>query len=109
MTAARDPHFTEYVLSGSDEAFARLVEAHIGMVHSTARRMLGDRGDAAADVAQMVFSRLTRKARTPPPAAGGECLAAQTCLAGLFSFLTVMSGIKTLTASVLPGMAAGGI
>ncbi|MES2709537.1 MAG: sigma-70 family RNA polymerase sigma factor [Verrucomicrobiota bacterium] len=65
--SASDPHFTEFARTGSEEAFRRLVGRHMGMVHSAARRLLGNRGDAAADVAQTVFSQLARRAGTLPP------------------------------------------
>ncbi|MES2709441.1 MAG: sigma-70 family RNA polymerase sigma factor [Verrucomicrobiota bacterium] len=65
--AASDPHFTEFVRNGSEEAFQRLVARHMDMVHSTAGRLLGDRRDAAADVAQTVFTQLARRAALLPP------------------------------------------
>lgn len=64
---ASDPHFTEFLRNGSEPAFTRLVERHMGLVHGTARRVLGNaREDALADVAQTVFSRLAAQARRLP-------------------------------------------
>ncbi len=50
-----------FAFSGSDEAFAKLVDRHAGMVYSTCLRMLGTQG-AAEEAAGAVFMVLARKA-----------------------------------------------
>ncbi|MES2707698.1 MAG: sigma-70 family RNA polymerase sigma factor [Verrucomicrobiota bacterium] len=65
--SASDPNLTEFVRNGSEQAFARLLERHMGLVYATARRVLGAaREDAAADVAQTVFCQLAGQARRLP-------------------------------------------
>src|SRR5216117_3666484 len=51
----------DYVTSGSDAAFAELVDRYVDFVYSTARRQLGNE-QLAEEVAQVVFSLLARKA-----------------------------------------------
>ena len=50
-----------FAFSGSDEAFAKLVDRHAGMVYATCLRMLGTRS-AAEEAAQAVFMVLARNA-----------------------------------------------
>ena len=59
--------FAEYAATGCEVASRTLVTAHLGLVHSTAMRLLlnGD-SHAAQDVAQEVFTLLARKARRLP-------------------------------------------
>ena len=51
----------EFVRNGSDAAFRRVVDRHLGMVHAAARRQLRN-AQAADDVAQAVFILLAQKA-----------------------------------------------
>ena len=62
----------EYVRASSQEAFRELVDRHLPMVYSTARRMVHD-GHLAEDVAQNVFATLVQKARAlgASPVVGG--------------------------------------
>ena len=54
----------EYVEAGSESAFRELVEGYIGLVYSTALRLVAEDAHRAEDVTQMVFVRLTHKAKT---------------------------------------------
>jgi RNA polymerase sigma factor (sigma-70 family) len=51
----------------SQEAFRELVRRYTDLVYSTAKRRLGGMEHGAADVTQMVFTRLARKAAGLPP------------------------------------------
>jgi RNA polymerase sigma factor (sigma-70 family) len=57
-------HLAEYVQTGSERAFSELVEAYVGLVYSTALRLVNGDRPAAEDVAQTVFIDLARSART---------------------------------------------
>jgi len=56
----------DYVRNGSEEAFRELVTRYLGLVFSTAIRLVGGDAPLAEDVAQTVFVDLARKARALP-------------------------------------------
>ena len=62
----------EFVHHSSEDAFGMLVERHLRMVLSAARRMMNDE-HLAQDVTQIVFTTLAQKARgiRPPQVVGG--------------------------------------
>ena len=51
---------TQFVLNGSDEAFAALVRKYANLIYSTARRMAQE--DLAHDITQATFIVLAKKA-----------------------------------------------
>src|SRR6266850_4992457 len=56
----------EYVKNGSEAAFRELVQAYVGLVYSTALRLLNGDRHLAEDVTQIVFTDLARLARKLP-------------------------------------------
>ncbi len=61
-----DPDFAAYAERGCAQAFRRMVDRYLPMVHSAAARVLGSRAHLAADVAQAVFVLLARRAALLP-------------------------------------------
>jgi TonB family protein len=78
-----------YKAEGSDEAFAELVQRHLGMVFHAALRLVGGDVHLAQDVAQRVFTDLARKA-------GG--LGGRTVLAGWLYTATRLAAAQTVRA-----------
>ncbi len=68
MKPASEDHqcLAEFVKSGSDRAFRRLVEKYTDLVHSMALRRTGQR-DLADDITQAVFIVLAKKAKSIRP------------------------------------------
>jgi RNA polymerase sigma factor (sigma-70 family) len=56
----------DYVRNGSEAAFRELVTRYLGLVYSTAIRLVGGDPHRAQDVSQLVFLDLARQARTLP-------------------------------------------
>src|ERR1017187_1497491 len=54
----------EYARDGSESAFRELTARYLGLVYSTALRLLDGDAHLAEDVAQTVFADLARKARS---------------------------------------------
>lgn len=56
----------QYAEERSEKAFGQLVERYLDLVYCAALRKLGGDAQVAQEVAQMVFSKLARKARSMP-------------------------------------------
>jgi len=61
-----EEYLRRFVESGAPETFRRLVDLHVGLVHSVAQRRLGGLAHLAEDVTQAVFTLLARKAARLP-------------------------------------------
>ena len=81
-----DALLREYVAHGSQTAFAQLVDRHVHLVYSTARRLVGD-AHLAEDITQQVFALLARKASR---------LDSQTILSGWLYRTTRNLGAETV-------------
>lgn len=86
MTVTTHP-LADYAATGSEAAFRKLVEEHVGLVYSTALRKVAGDAHLAQDIAQIVFADLARKARELPAGVvlGGwlhrhTCLKAAECI-----------------------------
>lgn len=66
MSANRPSLLRSYCQSRSDAAFRAVVEAHIDLVYSAARRLAGGDFHLAEDISQTVFADLARKADRIP-------------------------------------------
>jgi len=64
---AADHDLLRQYLAGSEAAFRELVNRHIGLVQTTARRVLSTAPHLADDVTQNVFTDLAKKAATLSP------------------------------------------
>ena len=64
MTQVSQQLLAEYVAKGSEGAFQELVTRYLGLVYSTALRLVGGNTQLAEDVSQTVFLGLARKAST---------------------------------------------
>jgi RNA polymerase sigma factor (sigma-70 family) len=56
--------FAEYIKSGSEIAFRELVDAYLGLVYSSAFRLVDGNHHFAQDVSQIVFTDLAMKAKS---------------------------------------------
>ena len=56
----------EFCRNGSELVFRQLVGRHLGLVYSTAMRMVNGDSHCAQDITQLVFSNLACKARSLP-------------------------------------------
>ncbi len=73
-------HLAAYVQSHDEAAFAKIVQEHIGLVHSAALRCVHDR-TAAEEITQQVFILLAKKAGSLKPTGSlGAWLYRSTCL-----------------------------
>jgi RNA polymerase sigma factor (sigma-70 family) len=65
-TAETKALLKQYGRTGSEPAFRELVNRYVGLVYSTAKRLLGSESHLAEDVTQRVFIQLARKASGLP-------------------------------------------
>lgn len=79
-TAETNALLKQYVRAGSEPAFRELVDRYVGLVYSTAERLLGSESHLAEDVTQRVFIQLARKASGLPESVSlGGWLHRSTC------------------------------
>src|SRR4051794_4579515 len=71
-----------FASDGDEEAFRRIVERYLGVVHAAARRQVHGDAHLADDVTQAVFIMLATKARAPRGPGGAGGLRDGTVLAG---------------------------
>ena len=79
-TAETKALLKQYVCTGSEPAFRELVDRYVGLVYSSAVRLLGSESHLADDVTQRVFIQLVRKASELPESVSlGGWLHRSTC------------------------------